>query len=270
MSAISPTPSRRLGWLLSDAWTIAGVNVLHWIRNPVAVLGGLLYPIVMVVLFGYVLGSAMTVSGGGNYREFLMPGMFTQSMTVGVTTTLIVVTTEAAKGVTDRYRSMPVSQSGVVLGRCVSDMLSAVIELALLIGCGLVVGWSWHDGAGKALAAVGLLLLLRFALIWVGVYAGLLLTPEAAGASWMLLLPLTMMAGTFVSPSQMPGWMGTVAEWNPVSATATACRLLFGNPGQAGDSWPARHALELAVAWPVLLTLVFLPLAARRYRRLSH
>ncbi|MFI0423610.1 ABC transporter permease [Spongiactinospora sp. 9N601] len=274
MSAlISPvvprTAARKLGWVLSDAWVIARSNLIHLTRNPAGMASMLLFPIVMVVMFGYVFGSAMTVAGGGDYRAFLMPGMFAQTMAVGVTTTLVVVSTQATYGVTDRFRSMPVSQSGVVLGRALADMAGSALELAVLIGCGLVVGWGWHNGPLPALAAVGLLLLLRFSLIWVGIFVGLKLKPESAGASWMLMLPLTMIANTFASPAQMPGWLGALAEWNPLSATVAACRELFGNPGWSGDSWAAQHSLALAVGWPLLITAVFLPLAARTYRRLD-
>ncbi|MEU9833503.1 ABC transporter permease [Streptosporangium sp. NPDC048047] len=267
--ALPRTRRERLSWTLADGWTIARSNLVHWTRNPAAVLNVLLYPIVMVLLFGYVFGSAMNVAGGGDYREFLMPGMYAQSMTMGVMTTMIVVATSSARGVTDRFRSMPISQAGVVLGRSFADMVNSVLELAVLLACGLVVGWGWHRGAGAALAAVGLLLLLRFALIWVGIYVGLVLTPESASAAWMPLLPITMLANTFVSPALMPGWMRVIAEWNPLSATVAACRELFGNPGWGGDSWAAQHALWLAIGWPVLITLVFLPLSARRYRRLN-
>ncbi|KAB2349096.1 ABC transporter permease [Actinomadura rudentiformis] len=131
----------------------------------------------------------------------------------------------------------------------------------------MVVGWSWYEGPGRALAAVGLLMLLRFAMIWVGIYVGLLITPEAAGASWMLLMPLTFLANTFVSPSQLPAWLGAIAAWNPLSATVGATRELFGNPGTGGDSWPAQHPVLLAVASPLAIIVVFLPLAVRRYRR---
>ncbi|WP_406318842.1 ABC transporter permease [Streptosporangium sp. NBC_01639] len=267
--AVPRTWGERLRWTLTDGWIIARSNLVHWVRNPAAILNLLLYPVVMVLLFGYVFGSAMNVAGGGDYREFLMPGMFAQTMTLGVMSTMIVVTTGAARGITDRFRSMPISQSGVVLGRAIADMVNSVLELAILLGCGLAVGWSWHRGIGNALAAAGLLLLLRFALIWVGIYLGLILTPESASAAWMPLLPLTMLANTFVSPAQMPGWMGVIAEWNPLSATVAACRELFGNPGWGGDSWAAEHALPLAIGWPVLFTLIFLPLSARRYRRLG-
>ncbi|WP_433254133.1 ABC transporter permease [Streptosporangium sp. CA-135522] len=267
--AVPTTYGERLRWTLVDGWIIARVNFIHWVRNPTMILSLVIYPVVMVLLFGYVLGSAMRVSGGGDYREFLMPGMFGQTMAHGVMTTMIVVATGAARGVTDRYRSMPISQSGVVLGRAFADMVNSVLELAVLLACGLAVGWSWHGSAGDALAAVGLLLLLRFALIWVGIYLGLMLTPESAGAAWMPLLPLTMLANTFVSPELMPGWLRAIAEWNPLSATVAACRELFGNPGWGGGSWAAEHALSLAIGWPVLITLVFLPLAVRRYRRLG-
>ncbi|MFF0309354.1 ABC transporter permease [Streptosporangium sp. NPDC004379] len=267
--ALPRTRRERLSWTLADGWTIARSNLIHWTRNPAAVLNVLLYPIVMVLLFGYVFGSAMNVAGGGDYREFLMPGMYAQSMTMGVMTTMIVVATSSARGVTDRFRSMPISRAGVVLGRSFADMVNSVLELAVLLACGLVVGWGWHRGAGAALAAVGLLLLLRFALIWVGIYVGLVLTPESASAAWMPLLPITMLANTFVSPALMPGWMRVIAEWNPLSATVAACRELFGNPGWGGDSWAAQHALWLAIGWPALITLIFLPLSARRYRRLN-
>ncbi|WP_055480916.1 ABC transporter permease [Sphaerimonospora mesophila] len=267
--AMPRTRIERLRWTLADGWVIARSYLIHLVRNPTAILNLLFYPMVMVLLFGYVFGSAMNVSGGGDYREFLMPGMFGQTMAVGVMTTMIVVATQATRGVTDRYRSMPISQSGVVLGRSFADLVGSVLELAVLLGCGLVVGWSWHRGIGAALAAVGLLLLLRFSLIWVGIYVGLMLSPESASGAWIVLLPLTMLANTFVSPDLMPGWMGAIAEWNPLSATVAACRELFGNPGWGGGSWAAEHALTLAICWPVLITLIFLPLSARRYRRLD-
>jgi ABC-2 type transport system permease protein len=266
---VPETPLERLRWLTHDAMIVARSGLIHWVRNPAVIVSSLLYPMVMVLLFGFVFGSAMTVAGGGNYREFLMPGMYGQAMMFGVATTLAIVTAEASRGVTDRYRSMPISLTGVVIGRSLIEMVNAVLELAILIACGLAVGWRWHEGPAGALAAVGLLLLVRFALIWLGIYLGLLLTPESAGAAWMPLMPFTMLANTFVSPSQMPGWLGMISEWNPLSSTVAACRELFGNPGLGGDSWAAQHALLLALAWPVALVAIFLPLSVRGYRRLS-
>ncbi|XVQ15561.1 ABC transporter permease [Spirillospora sp. CA-255316] len=268
-----PAPPRtapaRLRWAVTDGWTVARRDLIHWLRNPSVIAYQLLWPIMMVLMFGYVFGSAMVVAGGGDYREFLMPGLFGQTMMFGVATTLTAVSTDASYGVTDRFRSMPMSPSGVVLGRSLSDLINSVLELAILIGCGLVVGWRWNQGPVKALAAVGLLLLLRFALIWVGILVGLMIRPEAAAAAWAPLFPLTMVANTFVSPEQMPGWMGTLAAWNPLSATVAACRELFGNPGMGGDSWAAQHPVLLAVLWPLAIIVVFLPLSVRRFRRLD-
>ncbi|GAA3955758.1 ABC transporter permease [Actinomadura viridis] len=264
------TPVERLRWAVADGWTVARRDLIHWLRNPAVIAYQLLWPIMMVLMFGYVFGSAMVVAGGGDYREFLMPGMFAQTMMFGVATTITVVSTDADRGVTDRFRSMPMSPSAVVLGRSMADLANSVLELGILVGCGLLAGWSWHQGPVRALAAVGLLLLLRFALTWVGILVGLSIKPEAAAAAWAPLFPLTMVANTFVSPEQMPGWLGAIATWNPLSATVAACRELFGNPGMGGDSWAAQHPILLAVAWPVALVLVFLPLSVRRYRRLDH
>jgi ABC-2 type transport system permease protein len=267
--AMPRTVLERLRWAVADGWTVARRELIHWLRNPVVIVYQLVWPMMMVLLLGYVFGSAMVVAGGGDYREFLMPGMFGQTVVFGVVTTLTMISTDASRGVTDRFRSMPMSPSAVVLGRSVADMVNSVLELAILVACALAVGWGFHHGPVRALAAVGLLLLLRFALIWVGIWVGLMITPEAAGAAWAPLFPLTMLANTFVSPEQMPGWLGTIAAWNPLSATVAACRELFGNPGLGGDSWAAQNALLLAVVWPLVIIAVFLPLSVRKYRRLD-
>jgi ABC transporter DrrB family efflux protein len=269
MPEVSPGLAGRLGWAWLDGWTIARRELIHWLRNPGVIAFQVLWPIMLVLMFGYVFGSAMTVEGGGDYREFLMPGMFAQTMMFGIATTITMVSTDAAAGVTDRFRSMPMSPSAVVLGRSLSDMVNSVLELTILVGCGLAAGWGFHQGPVRALAAVGLLLLLRFALVWAGILVGLMVRPEAAAVAWAPLFPLTMVANTFVSPDQMPGWLGTIAAWNPLSATVGACRELFGNPGLGGDSWAAQHPILLAVLWPVAIVAVFLPLSVRRYRDLG-
>ncbi|MFI0356366.1 ABC transporter permease [Actinomadura sp. 9N407] len=268
--AVPSGPLGRLGWAWLDGWTVARRELIHWVRNPGVIAYQLLWPIMLVLMFGFVFGSAMLVEGGGDYREFLLPGLFGQTMMFGIATTITMVSTDAARGITDRFRSMPMSPSAVVLGRSLSDMVTSVLELAILITCGLAVGWGFHQGPVRALAAVGLLLLLRFALVWAGIMVGLMVGPEAAAVAWAPLFPLTMVANTFVSPDQMPGWLGAIAAWNPLSATVAACRELFGNPGVGGESWAAQHPILLAVVWPVAIVAVFLPLSVRRYRRLSN
>jgi ABC-2 type transport system permease protein len=257
-------------YALRDSWAITRRDLTHYITQPVLIVAELVYPITFVLLFAYVFGSAMAVPGGGDYQEFLMPGMFAQTMAFGIGGTMAAVSADVEKGITDRFRAMPMSRVAVVGGRSVADMLNSVIQLAIMLGCGVVVGWSFHAGVANALAAVGLLLLLRFACLWAGIVLGLMIRgPEAINAVWGLLFPVTMITSAFVAPELMPGWLGFVAEWNPLSATVTATRELFGNPVAAGDSWPAEHALLLAIVWPIVLMAIFLPAAVRRYSALS-
>lgn len=270
MPAIPRTAPDRLRWAVADAQTITGRDLAHWGRQPGQVIVGLLFPVALVLMFGYLIGGQMTVPGGGSYREFLLPGMFAMTMVFGVETTFAAVASDATKGVTDRFRSMPMAPSAVVVGRSAADMLNATLGLAIMVACGLAVGWQWHRGLGDAVAAFGLLLLLRFALVWVGIYLGLVTrNPEALVAVQILVWPVGFLSNAFVAPATMPGWLGVVAEWNPMSATVSATRELFGNPGWGGDSWISQHSVLMAVVWPLLLVAIFLPLSVRRYRRLS-
>jgi ABC-2 type transport system permease protein len=263
------TAAGRLRWALADAWTLTLRGLQHWVRQPLQIIAGLAFNIMLVVLFGYLFGGAMVIPGGGNYREFLMPGMFVMAMAFGIAETMVNVTTDADRGITDRFRSMPMASSAVVAGRALDDLLYSSAGLAVLLGFGLLVGWRWHGSAAAALAAVGLLLLLRFAVLWVGIYLGLVIRGAgAAAAVQTLLFPFTMITSTFAPPETMPAWLGAVAEWNPLSATVAATRDLFGNPGIGGGSFVAEHALLLAVVWPLVIVAVFLPLSVRRDRRL--
>ena len=259
-----------LRWTLADVWTLTLRSLQFWRREPTQIIAGLGFSIMLVVLFAFLFGGAMSVPGGGPYIEFLMPGMFVMTMAFGTAETMIAVTQDADKGVTDRFRSMPMSSAAVLLGRGISDMLYASLGLAVMIGCGLVLGWRWHSGPAEVVAAIGLLMFLRFALVWAGMWMGLVLSGAAALAIVQtVMFPVTMVTNTFAPTDTMPVWLGTLAEWNPLSATVTATRELFGNPGVGGGSFVAQYALPLAVLWPVVIMAVFLPLAVRRYRRLD-
>lgn len=258
-------------YALSDGWTITRRDVLHWTREPGPVIIGLLFPVLMVVMFGFLFGGAMAMPGGGDgYREFIMPGMFAMTMAFGLETTMIAVSTDAARGVTDRFRSMPIAPSAVVSGRAGADMLNSALGLAVIMGAGLLLGWRAHTGPLEVLAAVGLLLLLRFALLWLGIYLGLVIKgPESVVLVQILVWPVTFLSNTFVAPETMPDWLGTIAQWNPLSSTVAAARELFGNPSWGADSWVADHASLMAIAWPVVLIAIFVPLSVRRFQHLS-
>ncbi|MFI1188775.1 ABC transporter permease [Streptomyces californicus] len=257
-------------WAVSDCWNITRRTLTHYQRRPDAIVWQLGFPILSLLLYGYVFGSAMKVPGGGDYREFLMPGMFAMTMAMGFMNTAVAVVTDASKGVVDRFRSMPMAPSAFAAGRGAADLVVAAAELAILALTALLIGWRADGGVLAALGAFGLLLLLRFSLIWVGVWLGMLVpTPEAAGGLYAVAFPVTMISSTFVSPSLMPDWLGFLAAWNPISSTATATRDLFGNPVAGGGTWVEEHALLMAVVWPLVLTLVFVPLSVRRFQRLS-
>jgi ABC-2 type transport system permease protein len=262
----------RLAWAVADAWVITGRDLAHWARQPGAVIANtLLFPLMIVLMFGYLLGGAMTVPGGGDYRDFLMPGMFAMTMVFGIGATVTAVSADAARGVTDRFRAMPMATSAVIAGRAAADMLSSAAALAVLTGCGWLVGWQPHRGATRAVAALALLLLLRFAFVWIGIYLGLTFyaSPEAVTAVRTLEFPIGFLGNPFVALSTMPFWIAAIAQWNPLSSTVSAARQLFGDPTGAHASWITDHAVLLAVAWPLLLIAVFFPLSLHRYRRLS-
>jgi ABC-type multidrug transport system permease subunit len=259
----------RLSWTVADSWTIAKRDLLHWRNQPGTFLVGLFFPVLMVIMFGYLLGGAMSVPGGGDYRAFLMPGMFALTMAFGLESTFTLVSMDAAKGVTDRFRSLPMSGSAVVIGRGVAEMVGSTAALAVLIWTGLIVGWRWDNGFAAAVIAFGLLLFLRSSLLWVGIFMGLRFRPETVVALQILVWPFAFLSNAFAAPETMPDWVRPLVEWNPLSATVTATRLLFGNPGAVSGSLASENALVLAVAWPLLITAIFLPLAVRRYQRLS-
>ncbi|TFV68310.1 UNVERIFIED_ORG: ABC transporter permease [Bacillus sp. AZ43] len=259
----------RLRWAVADALAVAGRDIAHWQRQPVAVLVNALFPVLLLLMFVYLLGGGMVVPGGGDYRDFLVPGMLALAMVFGVEATMTAVVTDTARGITDRFRSLPMAPSAVVAGRCLADMASSVVGLVVLVAAGLAIGWR-PAGLGPALAAVGLLLLLRLAFLWIGIYLGLLARdPSAVMAVQILVWPFAFLSNAFVAASAMPGWLATVAEWNPVAGTVTAVRELFGSPVGSGGGWATEHALLLAVAWPVVLTAVFAALAVHRFQALS-
>ena len=269
---IPRTICSRLGWAVTDAWVITSRDLAHWARQPGAVIASnLLFPVMIVLMFGYLLGGAMNVPGGGDYRDFLMPGMFAMTMVFGIGATLSAVSADAARGVTDRFRSLPMAAPAVLAGRAAADMLNSTAALAVLTGCGFAAGWHPHRGAARAMAALGLLLLLRFAFLWIGVYLGLRFyhQPEVVTAVRTVEFPIGFLGNPFVAVSTMPAWLGAIALWNPLSSTATAARQLFGDPIGADSSWITSHAVIMAVVWPLLLIAVFLPLSVRRYQRLS-
>ncbi|QEV30488.1 ABC transporter permease [Streptomyces coeruleorubidus] len=237
-------------------------ELARWARQPVQLVVNLIFPVMLLLMFGYLIGGGRGVNG--EYRDYLIPGMLALTMAFGLEGTMIAVTRDLDKGVIDRFRSMPMADGAVLVGRSAADMLQSAMALVVLIGVGAALGWRVHGGPVAFLGAVGLLLLFRFAMLWIGIYLALVAgKPEMVQAVQILVWPIGFLSNALALPDTMPGWLGTVVEWNPMSHTATAVRDLFGTPGAESGHVGA------ALVWPLALLAVFFPLAVRRFGRLS-
>ena len=256
---------------LGDGAVVAKRNLIKIKRVPDLLVFSTMSPIMFVLLFAYVFGSGIAVPGV-SYKEFLMAGIFAQTVIFGATITGSGLAEDMQKGIIDRFRSLPMSRSAVLVGRTTSDLVNNVIVLVVMSLTGLLVGWRIHSSFWEALAGFGLLLLFAYALSWGMAIIGLAIrSPEVFNqASFMVIFPLTFVANTFVPTNNMPGPLKVVAEWNPVSSLTQAVRELFGNipPGIAApQAWPLRHPLAVSLGWIVVMLLIFVPLAVNRYKK---
>jgi ABC-2 type transport system permease protein len=261
-----------LGQALSDGMLIAGRNLRRVPRIPELAIFAILSSIMFVLLFAYVFGGAIPLPGGGSYREFLMPGIFVQTVFFASVTTAIGTCDDLHKGMIDRFRSLPMARSAVLTGRAVSDLVYNVGILIVLMLSGLVVGWRVNTGPLELFAGIGMMLLIIFAMSWIGIWIGLHVpTVEVANqVGFMTIFPLTFLSNVFVPPETLPSFLQPVAEWNPVSVLTAALRELWGNPNPyIADGLPAEHPILLTVLWALVLLAFFVPVAVRSYRNMS-
>lgn len=268
----SRTAWTRLGWMFRDSWTVTRRHLMHIRYMPDKLLDVTIQPIMFVVLFAYVFGSAIVVPGG-NYRSFLMPGIYVQNMMFAAMPIMAALVQDMQRGVIDRFRSLPMSRAAVLVGHAGASFLESMLGLVIMIGCGLIVGWRPELGTASTLGGVGLLMLFAFAMTSVGTFLGLIVKSVEAAQSFgfIVIFPLTFVANTFVPTAGMPVWLRTVANWNPVSAVVQAVRLLFGNlpaGSGAGPTWPLAHPVVTSVGFACVLIGVFMPLAVWRFRRM--
>jgi ABC-2 type transport system permease protein len=257
----------RLRWALADGLTLVRRELWQLKGQPSQLVSELAFPAALTLLFGYVFGSAITVPGG-NYRAYLMPGLFALVSAFAILANAVVISMERSRGVIDRFRSMPMARLAVPLGQTASDALTGALAVVIVVGCGLAVGWRAHGGVPRTAEALALILLFRYAMSWIGVYLGLAVRNErTVNALGPLIFPLTMISNVFVPVSHMPAWLDDIATWNPVSALAAACRQLFGNQGAAvtTSGWPLLHPVIATLAWSIGLLALFGVLAVHRY-----
>jgi ABC transporter DrrB family efflux protein len=259
------------GWLVNDTVVLTRRSLARIAREPETLANVTVQPLIFVLLFAYVFGSAIPLPGGGNYHEYLIGGMLGMGLTGTAAGTAVGLVTDMSSGLIDRFRSLPMSRAAVLAGRTLSDLLTQVIGVIVVAAVGLAIGWRVHTGFGDIAAAFGLAMLFGYAFSWAGACLGMVLRSPEAGqqAGFIIFLPLTFVSNAFVPTQGMPGWLQAVANWNPLSALAAACRHLFGNPDPAASVqvWPMQHPELAVVAWSVLMLGVFAPLAVRLYRQ---
>ncbi|MDX3803574.1 ABC transporter permease [Streptomyces sp. AK04-3B] len=258
---------------LRDVLVVTRRNVIRTIRIPEVVILSLVQPIVFVLLFAYIFAGSFSLPGAANaaaYREYMMPGFFAQTIAFATAgNSSVSMANDMQSGMVDRFRSLPMARGALLTGRTLADLVQNAMVMTVMVLCALVVGWRIHHGALRAAAAFALLLMMGYALSWVGVVIGLSVrAPEAAATSnFLWLFPLTFLSNAFVAPSTLPTVLRWAAEWNPLSATVQATRQLFGNPGLAATgAWPAQHPVLVSLSWSVLIAVVARTLAVRRYR----
>ncbi|MGW3373371.1 ABC transporter permease [Streptomyces hydrogenans] len=225
-------------------------------------------PIVFLLFFGYVLGGALAVPGA-EYRSFLVPGLLVATAAGGLMTGMFQAAQDTHRGVMDRFLTLPVSRAAVPLGQAVADLLVCAVGTVPMVLVGLAMGWRVEGTALEALGAFGLLLLFRFSTTWAGILLGRVSeSEEAAGQLGSATFMLPLLSNAYIPTDGMPGWLRTLAEWNPISAVATAVRALFGNaPVPTGAAWPVAHPVAGSLLWSLGLLAVLVPLAVRRYAR---
>jgi ABC-2 type transport system permease protein len=259
---------------LADGAVVAKRNVIKIVRVPEVLVFVLMSPIMFVLLFAYVFGDSIDVPNGGSYREFLIAGIFAQTALFGSTWTGAGLAEDMQKGIINRFKSLPMSRSAVLVGRTGSDVIYNVLSIAIMSITGLLVGWRIRGSVLEAVAGFALLLLFAYAFSWLMAYIGLVVPSVEVinQASFMVLFPLTFIANTFVPSDNLPTALRTVAEWNPVSAVTQASRELFGNiPEGTPDptAWPLENAALYTLIWVAVIIAVFAPLAVRQYKRSS-
>ncbi|MFN8622289.1 MAG: ABC transporter permease [Chloroflexota bacterium] len=268
-----PVPTGGLRQAIGDGRVVMWRNLKRIPRIPELAIFAVLQSIMFVLLFAFVFGGAIIVPGYENvpnaYKQYLMPGIFVQTLAFASATTAIGFAEDSKRGIIDRFRSLPMARSAVLSGRTVADVIYNAGILVVLMVSGLLVGWSINSSIVDFLLGVVLLLAFAFAMSWIGVWMGLSVpsVEVAQQVSFIIIFPITFVSSAFVAIQTLPDWLQPFAEWNPVSTFTASARQLFGNPNPvAGTSLPSQQPILVSIGWAIVIVAVFAPLAVRKYR----
>lgn len=264
----------RLSWVVKDGLTVAKRNLIGLTRQPQLVVFSTIQPIMFVLLFNYVFGTALQIPGfNGNYTNYLLPGIFVQTVAFGATQTAIGLADDLQGGIIDRFRSLPMARSAVLIGRTLSDFLRNLFVVILMVLVGYAVGFRFEAGVLSAVGAILIVTFFGFALSWIFAFVGLSVkggAEAAQAASFVSIFPLVFASSAFVGTQTMPGWLQAFANNQPITQVVNAARTLVNGIDQVaplvGETSTGPVLLK-AAAWILGILLVFVPLAVRAYRR---
>ncbi len=264
-SAIVHEPKTGIRWGLRDAWTEAVRHLIIIPRNVELLMFATAQPIMFVLLFNYVFGGAITAPGYDNYTQFLLPGVFAQTVVFGSAFTGVGLATDMQKGYIDRLRTLPIAQSAVLTGRTLSDFVRNLITFVVMLVVGFLIGFRFLGGLVDGLLACALLLFFSYAFSWIQALIGLSVSSveaaNSAGFIWMF--PLTFVSSAFVPPESMPGWLQPIAEMNPFTVVTDASRALYNGLPVGNDVW-------ISLAWAFGIIIVFSTLSIRKFATMTH
>ena len=276
MSAIAPAvPAvdvrgpRSMGWM-RNVWTLTRRNFIHVMREPAQMSDATIQPVLFTVLFVYIFGSAMHIAGG-SYVDFAVGGLVVMNLTTASMGTAVGLSSDLSTGVMDRFRTLPMARSTILAGRTLADLLASVLCGTIVLVTGYVIGWRPGNGIAGVVGGLAVAVLFSYSLSWFTACIGLRSNdPESAQAVGLLILfPVAFVSSCFVPTNGMPDWLRVIADWNPVSAVAGACRDLFGNPNPMGSvhNFPNEHPVLVSLLWSIAILAVCVPLASRMLRR---
>ncbi|MCA2208068.1 ABC transporter permease [Nocardia rosealba] len=269
-AAADQTPPRAR--FLRDSAIVAYRNLLTILRVPTLLVTATIQPLMFVFLFAYIFGASL---GGDQYREFLLAGIFTQTVAFNAAFTTVGLAGDLQKGIIDRMRTLPMSRLAVLMGRTLSDLVVNVASLGVMVICGYIVGWRINGSIADAALAFAIILLFAFAMSWVGALTGLISptveVAQSAGLIWMF--PLSFISSAFISAETLPGPLRTIAEWNPITAVSAAGRKLFDNSAPPSfapaTGWAADNCILYAVICSLVILAVAMPAALLQYRKVA-
>ncbi|BBZ18783.1 ABC transporter permease [Mycolicibacterium gadium] len=257
--------------IAEQSWIMVKRNMIHTKRMPEMLSDVTVQPIMFVLLFAFVFGASIATAGSASYREFLLPGIQAQTIVFTAFVVSTGITADVEKGIIDRFRSLPIRRSAVLIGRSIASLLHSSIGVVVMAVTGLCIGWRIRGGFVDAVLAFVLILVFGFGMIWFGILIGSLMRSVEAvnGVMFTVLFPITFLANTFAPTEPMPRWLRVIAEWNPVSSLTQAVRELWGNgpPAPPEAQLPLHHPILATILWSLAITAVIAPFALRAYAR---